>query len=56
LTTSDLSNLNIVNPTKYAEVKALIDKKNTMATYAEDLYGAEATANPFQSIIDNYTK
>lgn len=56
ITISDLNNLKLANPAKYEEVNALIDKKTKLATYSQDLYWITETVNPFQSIIDNYTK
>jgi hypothetical protein len=38
ITETDLNSLNLVNPDKYNQTKALIDKKNTLNTYANDLY------------------
>lgn len=56
ITISDLNNLKLTNPAKYEEVNALIDKKTKLATYSQDLYWITETVNPFQSIIDSYTK
>jgi hypothetical protein len=38
ITETDLNSLNLVNPEKYNATKALIDKKSTLNSYANDLY------------------
>lgn len=54
ITDSDLEQLRLQNPNKYAEVMALNDKNSTLAKYGDELNGKETSTNPFQSIINNY--
>jgi hypothetical protein len=54
ITDSDLEQLRLQNPSKYAEVMALNDKNSTLAKYSDELNGKETSTNPFQSIINNY--
>jgi hypothetical protein len=55
INSNDLDNLKMYDPQKYEDTMALINKKNELNTYADELYGTEDTTQAgIDGIIKNY--